>query len=526
MSRFVNSLLRARLLAALLVLLSCAALRAAAPTIIFILCDDLGYGDVRALNPQGKISTPHLDRLAKQGMIFTDAHSSSAVCTPTRYGLLTGRYNWRSRLQNGVMGGMSPPLIEPGRLTVAALLKQHGYHTAAIGKWHLGMNWPLNSGEPSFNDSIEKGEDGWRVDFTRPIQNAPTSAGFDYFFGIAASLDMVPYTFIENDRVQKIPTVDKAFPMMGDRTNKFTRRGPAAADFEAEDVLPALTRRAVEYVRERASDARGGKPFFLYLPLNAPHTPSVPSKEWRGKSGLNAYADFVMQTDATLGEITAALDQTGLATNTLLIFTSDNGCSPEADFKSLAAKGHHPSHTFRGTKADHFEGGHRVPFIARWPGRVQAGRTTDQLVCLNDFMATCAEITGAKLPEHAGEDSVSFLPVLLGRATAPVRTSLVHHSINGSFAIREGQWKLALSPSSGGWSAPRPGTPMAKKLPPAQLYDLSRDTGETNNLAAAYPSIVTRLTALLEQHVREGRSTLGARQTNTVAVMIRKEAQE
>ncbi len=524
MSHSASPLFRARLSAVLLILLSCAALRAAAPNIIFILCDDLGYGDVRALNPQGKILTPHADRLAREGMIFTDAHSSSAVCTPTRYGLLTGRYNWRSRLQSGVMGGMSPPLIEPGRLTVAALLKQQGYHTAAIGKWHLGMNWPLKPDAKPFGDSIEKGEAGWRVDFTRPIQNAPASAGFDYYFGIAASLDMVPYTFIENDRVQKVPTVEKAFPMMGDRTNKLTRRGPAAADFEAEDVLPALTRRAVEYVRERASDARGGKPFFLYLPLNAPHTPSVPSKEWRGKSGLNAYADFVMQTDATLGEITAALEQTGLATNTLLIFTSDNGCSPEADFKELAAQGHNPSHTLRGTKADHFEGGHRVPFIARWPGRVRAGSTTDQLVCLNDFMATCAEITGAKLPAHAGEDSVSFLPVLLGRATAPVRTSLVHHSINGSFAIREGNWKLALSPSSGGWSAPRPGTPAARSLARTQLYDLSRDLGETNNLALAHPEIVTRLTALLEQQVREGRSTPGARQTNTVPVNIWKEA--
>jgi arylsulfatase A len=524
MSHCSSPLFRACLSAVWLIFLFCAGLCAAAPNIVFILCDDLGYGDVRCLNPQGKIPTPHIDRLAGQGMVFTDAHSSSAVCTPTRYGLLTGRYNWRSRLQSGVMGGMSPPLIEPGRLTVAALLKQQGYHTAAIGKWHLGMNWARKSGEPSFGDGIEKGADGWRVDFARPIQNAPTSAGFDYFFGIAASLDMVPYTFIENDRVQKIPTVDKAFLMMGDRTNKLTRRGPAAADFEAEDVLPALTRRAVTYVQERAADAHRGKPFFLYLPLNAPHTPSVPSKEWRGKSGLNAYADFVMQTDATLGEISAALDRTGLATNTLLIFTSDNGCSPEADFKELAAKGHNPSHTFRGTKADLFEGGHRVPFIARWSGRVRAGSTTDQLVCLNDLMATCAEITGAKLPDHAGEDSVSFLPVLEGRATAPVRSSLVHHSINGSFAIRQGNWKLALSPSSGGWSAPRPGTPAARRLPPAQLYDLSRDLGETNNLAADHPDVVARLTALLERQVRAGRSAPGASQTNTVPVKIWKEA--
>ena len=512
-----------RLALTLLALCLCATLRAAAPNIVFILCDDLGYGDVRALNPRSKIPTPHADRLAGQGMIFTDAHSSSAVCTPTRYGLLTGRYNWRSRLQSGVMGGMSPPLIEPQRLTVAALLKQHGYHTAAIGKWHLGLGWPLKPGAKPFDDNVEKGEDGWRVDFARRITNGPVDFGFDSFFGIAASLDMVPYTFIENDRVQRIPTMDKAFLMMSDRTNKLTRRGPAAADFEAEEVLPALTRRAVEYVRAQAADALSGKPFFLYLPLSAPHTPSVPSKEWRGQSGLNAYADFVMQTDATLGAITAALEQAGLTTNTLVIFTSDNGCSPEADFNQLASKGHDPSHIFRGMKADHFEGGHRVPFIVRWPGRVKAGSTSGQLVCLNDFMATCAEIIGAKLPDHAGEDSVSFLPVLEACATGPTRTSLVHHSINGSFAIREGNWKLALSPSSGGWSAPRPGTLAAKQLPPAQLYDLSRDVGETNNLASSEPATVARLTALLEKIVADGRSTPGARQTNTVAVKVWKE---
>ena len=494
------------------------------PNIVFILCDDLGYGDVRCLNPQGKIATPNIDRLAAQGMIFTDAHSSSAVCTPTRYGLLTGRYNWRSRLQDGVMGGMSPPLIERGRLTVPTLLKQHGYHTAALGKWHLGMDWPLKPEEKPFGDGIEAGPAGWRVDYTQPIRNGPNSQGFDYYYGIAASLDMVPYTFIENDRVLKVPTVDKAFPMMGDRTNKLTRRGPAAADFEAEDVLPALTRRAVAYVNEKAVAARSGQPFFLYLPLNAPHTPSVPSKEWRGKSGLNAYADFVMQTDATLGELLAVLDKNGLATNTLVIFTSDNGCSPEADFKELAAKDHHPSAQFRGTKADIFDGGHRVPFIARWPGRVAAGSSTDQLVCLNDLMATCAEIVGAKLPDHAGEDSVSLRPVLLGTAKALVHEALVHHSIDGSFAIRQGNWKLALCSSSGGWSAPRPGTPAARNLPPVQLYDLSRDIGETNNVSSAHPEVVTRMTKLLETYVNDGRSTPGARQTNTVPVKIRKDA--
>src|ERR1051325_6936847 len=256
----------------------------AAPNIVYILCDDLGYGDVRCLNPNGKIPTPNVDRLAASGMIFTDAHSSSAVCSPTRYGILTGRYNWRSRLKSGVLGGMSPRLIEPGRLTVPAFLKQHGYHTAGIGKWHLGMDWVLNPGGEKFNDTIEKGEDGWRVDFSRPIRNGPTSLGFDFFFGISASLDMVPYTFIENDRVTTVPTTDKAFPMMLGRSGTMTRKGPAAAGFDAMNVLPALTRKALDYIGQRAPDAKTGAPFFLYLPLNAPHTPIAPAPEWQGKS--------------------------------------------------------------------------------------------------------------------------------------------------------------------------------------------------------------------------------------------------
>ena len=345
------------------------------PNIVYILADDLGYGDVKCFNPDGKIPTPNLDRLAAAGMRFTDAHSSSAVCTPTRYGLLTGRYNWRSRLQSGVLGGLSPPLIEPGRLTVPAFLQQQGYHTACIGKWHLGMDWPLQPGAEPFDDRIEKGEQGWRVDFTKPIARGPNSVGFDYFFGLAASLDMVPYTFIENDRVTIIPTQDNAFPMMSGHTNSFTRRGPAAAGFEAGAVLPTLTRKAVEYLEQRAGTAKAGTPFFLYVPLNAPHTPIAPTKEWQGRSGLNPYADFVMQTDASVGAVLHALDRLGLAPDTLVIFTSDNGCSPEAKFNELRAKGHNPSASFRGTKADIFDGGHHVPFLVRWPGRVQPGTT-------------------------------------------------------------------------------------------------------------------------------------------------------
>lgn len=492
------------------------------PNVVFVLCDDLGYGDVRCNNPEGRIATPHIDRLAAAGMRFTDAHSTSSVCTPTRYGVLTGRYNWRSRLQSGVLGGMSPRLIEPGRLTVAELLRQHGYHTACIGKWHLGMDWPRKRDAAGFDDKIEKGPDGWNADFTRPIANGPNSVGFDYYFGISASLDMVPYTFLENDRVTVVPTEDKAFPMMLGKTG-LTRRGPGAAEFEAVDVLPTLTRKAVTYIAARAADARAGKPFFLYLPLNAPHTPIVPTPAWQGRSGLNPYADFVMQTDDSVGQVARALDEQGLAENTLLIVTSDNGCSPQADFATLAAQGHHPSAALRGHKADIWDGGHRVPFLVRWPGRVPAGSTSDQLVSLVDLLATCAEIVGAKLPDNAGEDSVSFLPVLLGPADKPVREALVHHSINGRFAIRQGVWKLELCPGSGGWSTPRDPEANRDGLPPVQLYDMTRDLGEQRNLQAEHPDVVARLTKLLERYVNEGRSTPGAPQRNEVAIDIWKQ---
>lgn len=496
----------------------------ARPNIVVILCDDLGYGDVKCLNPEGKIATPNMDRLAAAGMIFTDAHSSSAVCTPTRYGLLTGRYNWRSRLQTHVQGGCSPRLIEPDRMTVASMLKQHGYHTAGIGKWHLGMDWALKPGAPKFGDNIEEGQAGWNVDFTKPIANSPNSVGFDYYFGISASLDMVPYTFIENDHVVALPTVDKVYPLMLGRPQGKTREGPAAEEFDAMQVLPTLTEKAVGYIDSRSADAKAGKPFFLYLPLNAPHTPILPTPEWQGKSGLNPYADFVMQTDATIGAVLDALDKHELTDNTLVILTSDNGCSPQAKYDELLPKGHNPSYVFRGTKADIFDGGHRVPFIARWPGKIKPASTSDQLICLTDIMATCAEIIGFKSPDNAGEDSVSILPALEGKATGPLREAVVHHSINGSFAIRQGKWKLELCADSGGWSAPRPTQKTAASLPPVQLYDLSQDIGEKQNVEKQHPEVVERLTKLLEKYVKDGRSTPGAKQKNTVDPQLRKKA--
>jgi arylsulfatase A-like enzyme len=484
-----------------------AAETASKPNIVIVLADDLGYGDVHCLNPtRGKIATPHLDRLAEQGMVFTEAHSGSSVCTPTRYGILTGRYAWRTRLQSGVLLGLSPPLIAKDRLTVPAMLRGKGYHTACIGKWHLGMDWPQKGDAP-----VKENGPGWDVDYTRRIARGPNAAGFDWYFGISASLDMPPFLWIENDHTVGAATVEK----------QWLRKGAAHADFEAINVLPTLTRKAVEYIGKRAEPARSGTPFFLYLALTSPHTPILPTKEWQGKSGLNGYGDFVMQTDAAVGEVLAALDKHRLADNTLVIVTSDNGCSPAAGIPELERKGHYPSFEFRGAKADIWDGGHHIPFIARWPGTVAPGSRCDLLLCLTDFMATFADIVGAKLPANAGEDSVSFLSALEGKK-APPRDAVVHHSIEGKFALRQGDWKLELCPGSGGWS--KPGDPEARKLnlPAVQLYDMHADISERRNLQADHPEVVDRLTKLLEKYIAEGRSTPGPRQTNDVPIVLRK----
>ena len=489
------------------------------PNFVFILADDLGIGDVRAFNKDSKIATPNLDRLAAGGMKFTDAHTPSSVCTPTRYGLLTGRYNWRSRLQSGVMGGLSPRLIEPGRVTVAAMLKEQGYTTAVVGKWHLGLDWVKHEGKRVNELNIETAEQNSSVDYSKPFANGPRTLGFDYFFGIAASLDMVPYTFLENDHCTVIPTEMNRYPMMADRADgPHTRNGPAAPGFDAMHVLPTCTAKAVEWIGAQKAD----KPFFLYMPLNAPHTPSVPTPGFAGKSGLNSYADFVMQTDATLGAVLDALEKAGVAGNTLIVFTSDNGCSPQARIPELRAAGHDPCWGLRGTKADLWEGGHRVPFIVRWPGKVKAASESAQLVCLTDFFATCAEISGAKIADTAAEDSVSFLPALRGEKGG--RDTLVSHSIAGHFAIRQNNMKLCLTPGSGGWSDPKPNTPAAAKLAAVQLYDLAADRAETTNLEFDREPEVKALTVLLEKFIADGRSTPGAPQRNSVDVKIHKPA--
>ncbi|MCK4853164.1 MAG: arylsulfatase, partial [Bacteroidales bacterium] len=311
------------------------------PNVIYVLADDMGYGDVAALNPEGKIITPHLDRLVAEGMAFTDAHTTSSVCTPTRYGILTGRYNWRSTLKRGVLNGYSPALIDTGRVTVASMLQNAGYYTAFIGKWHLGWDWAEE----------ETGE----VDFSKPLAYSPNDAGFDYSYGHCASLDMPPYVYVENRQPTAVP--DSVTPRVDGYP--FYRAGPVAPDFVMEDVTPNFFRKAIDLVKSRAETA---DPFFLYLALPSPHTPIIPTDEWKGKSGINPYADFVMMIDDYMGQLLETIKTSGIEENTIVFFTSDNGCSPAAKFEVMLKKGHNPSYVFRGHKADIYEGGHRVPF--------------------------------------------------------------------------------------------------------------------------------------------------------------------
>jgi len=473
------------------------------PNIVLILADDLGYGDVSSLNKDGKIHTPNIDRIAKSGVIFTDAHSSSAVCTPTRYGILTGRYNWRSTLKQGVLNGFSKPLISSDRTTMASMLKERGYQTGGIGKWHLGFDW----------EHINQIADS--VDYTKPIEHGPTTLGFDYFFGISASLDMPPYVYIENDRVTGIPDhiTEGNNIKVGDpgSDGSYWRKGMTGSDFDQQECLPNMISHAIKFIEEKATSE---KPYFLYLALPAPHTPILPSKEFQGKSGLNSYADFVLMVDSKVGEVLDAIDRSGEKVNTIVVFTSDNGCSPWADFPALIAKGHNPSYIFRGTKADLFDGGHRIPCLVQWPAKIKVPHTVSQTICLNDFMRTFAEITGYKLADNEAEDSYNLLPVILNAEyNKIIREATVSHSINGSFTIRQGDWKVLLAAGSGGWSSPKPGKE-EEGLPPVQLYNLKTDPSEKVNLQAKNPEVVQKLTALLKKYIEEGRSTPGKPQKN------------
>jgi arylsulfatase A len=451
------------------------------PNIVYVLADDLGWGDLHCYNSLSGIPTPNLDRLAAEGMRFTDMHSPSAVCTPTRYGILTGRYCWRTELKKGVLWGYSPNLIDEGRLTVPALLKKHGYYTAGVGKWHLG----LGSGE--------------KTDYSKALKPGPLDHGFDYYFGIPASLDMEPYVYVENDRATEQPSAST--PGSTTPRGVFWRGGPKAPKFDFRNVLPTLINRATSIVEERAR--RKDVPWFLYLPLTAPHTPWLPASANKGQSKAGDYGDFVVAVDEAVGSILRVLDETKQTDNTLFIFTSDNGADWKEEDKEKYA--HRANAHWRGEKADIWEAGHRIPFMARWPKHIRAGTASSHLGCLTDLFATVADVVGAVLPDGAGEDSFSLTPALFHRTVGPVRKSVVHHSSEGMFAIREKDWKLVAGLGSGGFSKPQrlepgPGDPIG------QLYNLRQDPAEKQNLYAKHPDVVQRLTQLLQKVQSDGRS--------------------
>ena len=451
------------------------------PSVVVLLADDLGSGDLGCYNPKSQIPTPNLDRLARAGLRCTDAHSPSGVCTPTRYGLLTGQYSWRTRLKSGVFAGYDIPLIDANRMTSASLFKKHGYATACVGKWHLG----LGMAKPT--------------DYDRLLSPGPRSVGFDYFFGIPASLDMVPYVYVENEKVLAAPT-EKIADSKSQREggDGFFRGGPIAPGFKHDEVLTRCTDRAVGWLEEQAK-TRPGKPFFLYYPLTGPHTPWLPSGDFVGKSKAGAYGDFVVQTDAAIGRVLDALDRLKLTDTTLVIATSDNGAHwLPADIRKFD---HRANLHYRGQKADIHEGGHRVPFLARWPGTIEPNTTSAATFGLVDLLATCAEVVGEKLPANAGEDSVSIMPVLRGKPFA--RPPLVMHSAQGVFAIRKGSWKLVDGLGSGGFTAPAKVEPQPGG-PTGQLYHLVDDPEEKTNRFLEKPEVVKELTEALAK-VKAGR---------------------
>ncbi|MHC5068793.1 MAG: sulfatase family protein [Planctomycetota bacterium] len=432
------------------------------PSVIVILADDMGLDSVSSFNPDLGLVTPRIDELVEQGMSFSDAHSGSAVCTPTRYGLLTGRYSWRSRLKRSIIPKWDAPLIEEGRLTIGAMLQQHGYHSACIGKWHLGWHWPfVDQGPVPVGDGGKLAELAAKgIDWSRPISGGPIDRGFDYHFGDDV-INWEPYIYIENDRALGVP----------DQSAKWH---DPAGDWVEDEVLPRITDKAVDYIAERSAS---GEPYFLYFPLTSPHSPIAPSASFRGRSGLTAYADFILETDHVVGRIVDAVDASGTADNTIIIFTADNGTALKFARQGGAAdKGLNFEATLRGGKSDVYEGGHRVPFIVRWPGRVGAGTVSTSAICLTDIMATVADVVGHDLPDDAAEDSFSLMPALAGGQLQ--RAPVINHSIRGTFAIRDGDWKLICGAGSGGWTPPTGQGPGAQDLPSHQLYDLSADLAE------------------------------------------------
>ncbi len=465
------------------------------PNVVFIMADDMGYGDLKCLNPESGVNTPNMDRIAEEGMIFTDAHSPSAVCTPTRYGVLTGRYCFRTSLKSGVLVGHSPSLIETERFTVAELLISAGYHTACIGKWHLGLDWTrIDTSKPLITGSIWNRPNTENLDYTANVSEGPTDHGFDFSFIIPASLDMTPYCYISNKKL--IAPITDTTPGLNNPRGVFWRPGDIQEGFTVEGVLPRITAEATKYIKSRSGS---GQPFFLFFPLTAPHTPWLPLEEFQGSSEAGIYGDFVAQVDWTVGQVLKSLDKNGFSENTLVILTSDNGSHWTPSDKKLFS--HRANAGFSGMKSDAWEGGHHVPFLVRWSARVKAGSTNNEITSLTDLFATLADITGQIIPDNAAEDSYSMLPAILGENVEPIREGTIHHSISGMFALRQGKWKFIDGRGSGGWSYAG-----NNNEPAGQLYDMELDPKETTNLYLENPDQVSKMKNLLEQYKSSGRS--------------------
>lgn len=450
------------------------------PNVIIILADDMGYGDVQALNPDSKIPTPNLNRLAEEGVTFKDAHTPSSVCTPTRYGLLTGRYCWRSRLKRGVQNGYGPPLIESDRSTIASLLKETGYSTGIVGKWHLGLGFQKDTAN--------------NFDFSKPLNYSPNDLGFDYSYIIPASLDFPPYIYIQNKEITEYPSLEEnssKFPA-------FWRKGERSPEFVMEETLDHLVAKANDFIENNANKEN---PFLLYFPLTAPHKPVLPHKRFNGSTNLGPYGDFVHQVDWTVGEILNKLDELKIKENTIVIYTSDNGSfmfrlqSGENDhvndetIQAYDETNHTSNFVFRGTKADIWEAGHRVPFFVRWPEKFKPGSTVENTICLTDMYASLAEIVKQPVLGSDAEDSFSFISLLNNTDSAYSRPPVIHHSVSGMFAIRKGDWKLVLGNGSGGRELPK-GKAFEE---PFQLFNLKNDLSEKNNVIANFPDIALDL---------------------------------
>ena len=473
------------------------------PNILFILADDLGYGDVGCYNPESKVPTSHLDRLAGEGMRFTDAHSPSTVCTPTRYSLLTGRMAFRTGMRGVFTGVGGPCMIEEGRLTLPQMLRDKGYATACFGKWHVGLTFLDNDGQPICRNGREAVR---HVDYSRAIPDAPIHRGFDRFFGTACcpTTDWL-YAYIDGDRIPIPPEgeLDRA-GLPEHPYSRDCRPGVIAPGFDMEQVDLVFLEKSRQFLRQHAKE-HPDRPFFLFHSCQAVHLPSFPADRFKGKTGAGPHGDFILELDTIVGELVKTLDELGLADRTLVMFSSDNG--PEVPTVIAMRRDHHHdgARPWRGMKRDQWEGGHRVPLVVRWPGHVAAGSTSDQTVCLTDVMATCAAIVGAPLPNEAAEDSYNFLPALLGRqGDEPVRRYTLHQTIKLALAIRRGPWKYLDHRGSGGNDYGNErlkpfALPERAPEAPGQLYNLDTDPGETDNLYFKHPEIVEELKSQLDK---------------------------